>query len=84
MSEPPLAYRRKALAQKLGVSIRTVDRLLADGSLRYVRKLGTTLILADSVDRLLGLPSGLPTDVALPVSPCLALSVRKRREPRKC
>jgi hypothetical protein len=55
MSAPKLLSRQDAAAALGGVSVRTVDRLRADGSLESVRVRGRAMISAGSLERFLGL-----------------------------
>lgn len=60
-----LAYRPSEAAQVLGLSLRTVHRRIADGSLRSLRRGGARLVPASELARFLGEPGHPETG-----SPC--------------
>jgi excisionase family DNA binding protein len=49
-----LAYSRREVAEMLGISVRTVERRIADGTLREIRIGGASRVLASSVQTVLG------------------------------
>jgi len=49
-----LAFSRREVAEMLGISVRSVERRIADGTLREVRIGGASRVLASSVQALLG------------------------------
>lgn len=52
-TDGPVAYRRKQAAKALGLSERTLDRLIASGDLKAIRVRNCVLILAAEVRRYL-------------------------------
>ena len=54
MSHRPAYLRAKAVADLLGVSVRTVRRWIADGTLPSTKVGGTRLIAGEDLERALG------------------------------
>jgi excisionase family DNA binding protein len=52
--EPRLAYRVDELARLTGLSRRTIERRIADGTLKSTRMLGARLVTAESVKIVFG------------------------------
>ena len=62
MTERPTHLRVRSIAEKLGVSVRTVRRWIADGTLPSTRIGGARLVATADLERLLGSASESASD----------------------